>query len=116
MIESRKDVKKICAATEMTVAARMARRSSRRLPNPRPQRLEELVLLADEVDAERSSRQAESDRLHTEQDQQTPEDQGVHVEVAAEDRHVHEDEQRDDRPDQKHHRARQEKEKRRVID
>src|SRR6266576_101645 len=85
-------------------------------PEPRAQLLEKLILLADEVDAEGPRGQAEADRLHAQDDEQTAHDQRVHVEITAEDRNVNEYEQGDERAGKQHDQPWQQEEKRRVVD
>ena len=63
-------------------------------PKPSTQPLEELILVADEVDAVGARAQTEADRLHPQDDQQAADDQRMVVQPASEDRHLREDEQR----------------------
>ena len=85
-------------------------------PQPGSKPPKDLILLADEVDAESARRKSCSDRLNSDQDEQAADDLRVDVQAPAEDRDMHEHEQRDQRPREQHHDARQKEEKCRVVD
>ena len=85
-------------------------------PEPGPQVLEKAILLADEVDAEGPRRQAEADRLHAKDDEQTAHDQRMDIQITSEDRNVNEHEQGDERAGEQHDQPWQQEEKRRVVD